>query len=321
MAPLLITGANGFVGQALCETLTERGRVFCPVVRVNCEPIGGTIPLAVGDIGAHTDWSSVVNGVSEVVHLASRVHVMKEAGRDVASLYRETNTLGTLRLAQQAAKAGVRRFVFVSSVKVNGEEREKAYSESDQPVPIGPYATSKRDAEFGLREIADRSGMEVVVIRPPLVYGPGVKANFLSMMRWLYRGVPLPFGAIKNKRSLIAIGNLVDFIATCVDHPAAANETFLVSDCEDLSTAELLVRLANALEVKARLIDVPVPVLSVGATILGQRELLRRLCGSLCVDSTKANRLLQWTPPLTVDDGLKAAADHYRASLARSENV
>ena len=310
---MLVTGANGLVGRALCESLSERGREFRPVVRVRCEPIGSATPYVVGDIGACTDWSSAVDGVSEVVHLASRVHVMKEAGGDVAALYREANTLGTLRLAQQAAEAGVRRFVFVSSVKVNGEERDEAYSEDDRPDPIGPYATSKRDAELGLWEIAERSGMEVVVIRPPLVYGPGVRANFLSMMRWLHRGAPLPFGAIINKRSLVAIGNLVDFIVTCVDHPAAANEIFMVSDGEDLSTTELLARLAKALEVKAHLIDVPVQVLELGATVFGQRELLRRLCGSLCVNSTKANRLLQWSPPLSVDDGLKAAADHYRA--------
>lgn len=240
---------------------------------------------------------------------------MKEVCGDVALLYREANTLGTLRLARQAAEAGVRRFVFVSSVKVNGEERDKPYSEIDQPAPIGPYAASKWGAECGLWEIADRSDMEIVVIRPPLVYGPGVKANFLSMMRCLYRGVPLPFGTIKNKRSLVALGNLVDFIVTCVDHPMAANETFMVNDGEDLSTTELLVRLAKALDVKARLIDVPVLALDFGAMLLGQRELLRRLCGSLRVDSTKANRLLLWSPPLSVDDGLKAAADHYRASL------
>lgn len=316
MKPLLITGANGFVGRALCDFLAGRGRIFRPVVRANREPICGTIPFAIGDIGGYTDWSSAVDGVSDVVHLASRVHVMKESGGDVAALYRDANTLGTLRLAQQAAEAGVRRFVFVSSVKVNGEERDAAYSENDQPAPIGPYATSKRDAELGLREIADRSGMEVVVIRPPLVYGPGVKANFLNMMRWLHRGIPLPFGAVNNKRSLVATGNLVDFIVSCVDHPAAANETFMVSDGEDLSTTELLVRLANALDVKARLIDIPVPVLSLGAKMFGQGELLRRLCGSLCVDTAKANHQLQWAPPLSVDDGLKAVADHYLVGKA-----
>lgn len=315
---ICITGANGFVGRALCDSLVAQGREFRPVVRTSCERIGGTIPLTVGDIGAHTDWSSVVDGAAEVVHLASRVHVMKESGDDVASAYREANTQGTLRLARQAAAAGVRRFVFVSSVKVNGEERDEPYSENDQPAPIGPYATSKWDAERGLSEIADRSGMEVVVIRPPLVYGPGVKANFLRMMRWLHRGMPLPFGAVRNKRSLVSIANLVDFIVTCVDHSAAANQTFLVSDGVDLSTSELLVHLANALEVKARLIDVPVSVLSLGATILGQGELLRRLCGSLRVDSMKANRLLRWSPPLSVDAGLKEAADHYRTWLAGS---
>lgn len=314
MALMLITGANGFVGRALCRFLTGRGRAFRPVVRSGSELIGGAVPYASGDIGAHTDWLSVLTGVDAVVHLASRVHVMNESRSDVDALYRETNTLGTLRLAQLAADAGVGRFVFLSSVKVNGEERDEAYSEGDQPAPIGPYATSKRDAELGLWEIADRSGMEVVVIRPPLVYGPGVKANFLSMMRWLHRGVPLPFGVIRNRRSLVSIGNLVDFIFACIDHPAAANETFMVNDGEDLSTTDLLLRLAAALEVKARLIDVPVPVLRLGATMLGQGEMLRRLCGSLCVDASKANRLLGWSAPLSVDDGLKATADHFRAT-------
>ena len=315
MVYLLVTGANGLIGRALCDTLSRQDRELRPVVRSGSESTGGATPYVVGDIGSHTDWSSALNGVDTVVHLASRVHVMNESGSDIDALYQETNTFGTLHLAQQAADAGVKRFVFVSSVKVNGEERDEAYSEEDQPDPTGPYAISKRDAEIGLWEIADRSGMEVVVIRPPLVYGPGVKANFLTMMRWLHRGVPLPFGAISNRRSLVSIGNLVDFIVTCIGHPAAANETFMVSDGEDLSTTVLLVRLAAALEVKARLIDVPVPVLRLGAAMLGQGELLRRLCSSLCVDSTKANRLLQWSPPLSVDEGLKATADHYRASV------
>lgn len=311
----LVTGANGFVGRALCEFLAGQGRTLRPVVRSGSEIIGGAIPYVVGDIGLHTDWLSALDGVDVIVHLASRVHVMNESGSDIDALYRETNTFGTLRLAQQAADAGVERFVFLSSVKVNGEERDEAYSENDQPAPIGSYATSKRDAELGLWEIADRSGMEVVVIRTPLVYGPGVKANFLSMMRWLHRGVPLPFGSISNRRSLVSIGNLVDFITTCIDHPAAANEAFMVSDGEDLSTTDLLVRLAAALEVKARLVDVPVSVMKMGAMMLGQGEMLRRLCGSLCVDASKANRLLGWSAPLSVDDGLKATADHFRAAL------
>lgn len=311
---VLVTGANGFIGRTLCSALADQGRDFRPVVRSSSEPIGGEVSLAIGDVGAQTDWSLAIDDVSQVVHLASRVHVMNESGSDTDALYRETNTFGTLRLAQQAADAGVKRFVFLSSVKVNGEEREEAYSEGDRPAPIGPYATSKRDAEIGLQEIADRSGMEVVVIRPPLVYGPGVKANFLSMMRWLHRGVPLPFGAISNRRSLVSIGNLVDFISTCIDHPAAANQTFLVSDGEDLSTTDLLVRLAAALEVKARLVDVPVPMLRMGAMMLGRGEVLRRLCGSLCVDASKANRLLGWSAPQSVDDGLKATADHFRAT-------
>ena len=317
MAPVLITGANGFVGRALCEFLSGRRRAFQPVVRASREPIGCVVPCMVGEIGAHTDWSSAVDGVSEVVHLASRVHVMNESGGNVAALYREANTLGTLRLAQQAATAGVKRFVFVSSVKVNGEERDAAYSEDDRPDPIGPYATSKRDAEVGLREIADRSGMEVVVIRPPLVYGPGVKANFLSMMRWLYRGVPLPLGAIHNKRSLVGLANLLDLLVICLDHPAAANQTFFVSDGEDLSTTELFVRMGAALGKPAWLIPVPAWMLAAGASMLGKRDLSQRLCGSLCVDVSKARNLLGWSPPVSVDEELRRTAEHYLGGGAK----
>ena len=293
---VLVTGASGFVGTALCEQLEANEIAF----------IEGGRGI---DLGPEMC-------IDVVVHLASRVHVMKETLDDSLSAYREVNTQGALNLARQAAAVGVRRFVFVSTVKVNGEGGLTAYSEFDTPHPADPYAISKWEAEQGLRDIAVGSSMEVVIVRPPLVYGPGVKANFLSMMRWLGRGVPLPFGSIHNKRSLVALGNLIDFLITCIDHPAAANQTFFVSDGEDLSTTELLVRMAAALGRPARLMAVPTWMLKVGAALLGKRDFSQRLCGSLQVDISKAKDLLGWSPPISVDEGLRITAEHHLAGLS-----
>ena len=310
---ILVTGASGFVGGELCRELAARGRRFLPTVRrAGGAAIGGQKPGLVGELGADTDWSTVLAQVRTVVHLASRVHVLHELSKasssDLLAVYRAANTQGTLNLARQAATAGVRRFVFVSTVKVNGEGASAAYSESAAPCPADPYAISKWDAEQGLRELAASSAMDVVIVRPPLVYGPGVRANFLSLMRWIDRGIPLPFGAIHNQRSLVALANLVDFLILCTTHPAAANETFLVSDGEDLSTTELLVRMAVALGKPSRLLPVPASMLSAGASWLGKNDLARRLCGSLTVDIAKARSLLGWLPPLSVDEGLQRAA-------------
>lgn len=317
MGTVLVTGANGFVGRALCQSLASRSRdVRSEVRRAGSEFIGGRSPFVVGEIDANTTWSSALSDVDVVVHLASRVHLMQETSSDSLSAYRRVNTEGTLNLARQAAVAGVRRFVFVSTVKVNGEGGGEIYSESDVPCPADPYAISKWEAEQGLRDVAATSGMAVVIVRPPLVYGPGVKANFLKMMQWLGKGVPLPFGAIHNKRSLVALDNLIDLLITCIDHPAAVNQTFLVSDGEDLSTPELLVRMAAALGKPACLIPFPERMLTAGAALLGKRGLSQRLFGSLQVDISKAKNLLGWTPPVSVNEGLQLTAKHFLAGTS-----
>jgi nucleoside-diphosphate-sugar epimerase len=225
--------------------------------------------------------------------------------------YREVNVGGTLNLARQAAHAGVSRFVFVSSIKVNGEITQPGnpFTAYDLPSPLGPYSLSKLEAEQGLRDIEAQTGMEVVIVRPPLVYGPGVKANFAAMMSCLARGMPLPLGAIYNARSMVALDNLVDLLVTCLNHPAAAGQIFLVSDGEDVSTTELLRRTAHAMGKKALLLPVHTLVLELGATVLGKRDVAQRLCGSLQVDIDKTQRLLSWNPPLTLDQGLKKAAE------------
>ena len=231
--------------------------------------------------------------------------------------FRRVNVDGTIRLARQAAQAGVKRFIFLSSIKVNGEATQLGHPFlADQPpAPEDPYGISKREAEEGVRVLAQETGMEVVIIRPPLVYGPGVKANFLAMMRWLKRGIPLPLGAVtENRRSLVALDNLVDLIVTCLGHPAAANQTFLVSDAESLSTAALLRRMGDAIGRPTRLIPVPVPMLQLGAGLLGKRGMAQSLCGSLEVDISKTRDLLGWTPSISVDEGLRQTAEAFMQS-------
>ena len=267
--------------------------------------------VLVSDLSVDTDWSLALLGVSQVVHAAARVHVMQDAALDALTEYRRVNVQGTLNLARQAAATGVKRFIFLSSVKVNGEATQPGqfFTADDAPSPQDPYGISKMEAVEGLREIAARTGMEVVIIRPPLVYGPGVKANFQAMTRWLVRGAPLPFAAIThNRRSLVALDNLVDLIVTCIHHPAAANQTFLVSDGEDLSTTDLLRRMGHALGKPARLLPVPPALLKLEATLLGKPEMAQRLCGSLQVDISKTRQLLGWSPPVSVDEGLRRAA-------------
>ena len=260
---------------------------------------------------ASTDWYTALNGVQAVVHCAARVHVMQDNATDPLQAYREVNVHGTLNLARQAAHTGVRRFVFVSSIKVNGEAIQlgQPFTADDVPAPSDPYGVSKLEAEQGLRDIEAQTGMEVVIVRPPLVYGPGVKANFATMMRWVDLGIPLPLGAIHNARSVVALDNLVDLLMTCLKHPAASGQTFLVSDGEDVSTTELLRRTAQAMGKKAFLLPVPAFVLEWGAAMLGKRDVAQRLCGSLQVDMDKTRRLLGWTPPLTLDQGLKKVVE------------
>lgn len=308
----LVTGANGFVGRALCATLLAQGYEVRGAVRENnAVPPSNVMCIAVGEINKQTNWLAALAGVKFIIHLAARAHVMADMAADPLEEFRRVNMQGTLNLAQQAAAAGVRRFLFVSSIKVNGEWSQLGlpFTADDLPVPLDAYGVSKLEAEQGLREIALQTGMEVVIIRPPLVYGPGVKANFFVMMRWLRGGVPLPLGAIHNQRSLVSLDNLVDLLVTCLTHPAAANQTFLVSDGEDVSTTELLRRLGQALDHPARLIPVPVNLLKLAAAMVGKQDVARRLCESLQVDISKTQHLLGWTPPFSLDEGLKKAAE------------
>jgi nucleoside-diphosphate-sugar epimerase len=269
-----------------------------------------------GSISSEPDWAFALRNVDRVVHLAARVHVMNEKSSNPLSEFRRVNVDGTANLARQAAAAGIRRFIFLSSIKVNGESTQDRlpFTADDLPAPGDPYGVSKYEAEQVLRQIAAETGMEVVIIRPPLVYGPGVKANFESMMRWLTRGVPLPLAAVTyNRRSLVALDNLVDLIVTCLNHPAAANQTFLASDGEDLSTVDLLRRMGEALGKPARLFYMPPALLEFGAQVLNKSSIYQRLCGSLQIDITKTSQLLGWTPPVSVNEGLRRAAEGLRA--------
>lgn len=313
---ILVTGASGFVGSAVLHRLDGAGQAVRGAYRHGVPSLPASAQgVSVGDLGAAQDWRAALDGVDAVVHTAARVHVMQDAATDALAEYRRVNVEGTLNLARQAAAAGVRRFVFLSSVKVNGEAtvaREQFHAD-DAPAPQDAYGMSKWEAEQGLREIAAQTGMAVVIIRPPLVYGPGVRANFAAMMRWLFRGMPLPLGAVtRNRRSLVALDNLVDLIVTCLSHPAAANQTFLVSDGEDLSTADLLKRMGLALGRPARLFPVPSVLLWAGATVLGRQGVCQRLCGSLQVDITKTRQVLGWSPPVNVDEGLRSTAEGFR---------
>ncbi|MEZ7911441.1 MAG: SDR family oxidoreductase [Propionivibrio sp.] len=314
---ILVTGASGFVGRPLVRRLVERGSVRVTMRRPLPEKLPEGVDVVRGELATDQEWSGALSGVDKVVHCAARVHVMNDQAADPLTEFRRVNVDGTMRLALQAAQAGVKRFVFLSSIKVNGEATQPGYPFlADQPpAPEDPYGISKREAEEGLRTLAQETGMEVVIIRPPLVYGPGVKANFLAMMRWLKRGIPLPLGAVtENRRSLVALDNLVDLIVTCLDHPAAANQTFLVSDAESLSTAALLRRMGDAIGRPTRLIPVPVPMLQLGAGLLGKRGMAQRLCGSLEVDISKTRDLLGWAPSISVDEGLRQTAEAFMQS-------
>ena len=304
---MLVTGANGFVGRELCRYLLGRNLFVRGVVRTEDASLSTGIELAVvGEIGRDTDWTAALQGVVVAVHLAARVHVMCDASEEPLTVYREVNTEGTLNLARQASQAGVKRFVFVSSIKVNGEGTELPYSETDTPNPIDPYAISKWEAEQGLRQIEQETGLEVVILRPPLVYGPGVKANFLRLMQAIKKGWPLPLGAIHNRRSLLYLGNFVDAIRVCVEHPAAAGQTFLLDDGLAVSTPELIRAVAHAMGRPARLLAVPVGILELGGALLGKRAAVARLTGSLFVDSSAIRECLNWTPPYTMEEGLAA---------------
>jgi nucleoside-diphosphate-sugar epimerase len=279
----------------------------------------GVEVVRIRDLAEHDDWSAALHGVESVIHVAGRAHVMRETADDPLAEFRRVNVSATTALAREAVRAGVRRFVFISSIKVNGEETilGRPYRADDAPAPADAYGVSKHEAESELRHIASETGMEVVVIRPVLVYGPGVKGNFRSMMRWMRRGIPLPLGAIHNRRSLVSLDNLVDLIVTALRHRAAANRTFLVSDGEDLSTTELLRRLGSAFGAVPPLLPVPSVLLETSALLLGRGRFVKRLCGSLQVDITETRATLDWTPPVRVDDALRRTAHAFLESECR----
>lgn len=316
MKYILITGASGFVGLALVKSLSGHS-LFIPriaVRRVSYSPFVADEIIQVSDLGFDTELGAALHGIDVVVHLAARAHIMKDDVPDPLIEYRKVNVEGTLNLARQAAQAGVKRFIFISSIKVNGEQTPlgKPFTPGEPPASNEPYGISKYEAEQGLQQLASETGMEIVIIRPPLVYGPGVKGNFATMICWINKGIPLPLGAIHNQRSLVGLDNLVDFIITCIDHPAAANQTFLVSDGEDLSTTELLRRVGQAMGKPACLIPVPMSALKFGARLLGKQAMAQRLCGNLQIDISKAREVLGWSPPVSVDEGLRRAVENWR---------
>jgi nucleoside-diphosphate-sugar epimerase len=312
---ILVTGANGFVGSKLCQVLIDNSDTVHAITRCRDFPLETTAlkHFSVNNIGSDTKWGRALNGVNCVIHLAARVHIMSDSSTNPLAEYREVNTVGTMNLARQALKAGVERFIYISSIKVNGESTSKntSFKASDKTCPEDPYAISKYEAEQQLFELTKDTNMGIVVIRPPLVYGPGVKANFLSMMRWVNTEIPLPLGLIHNKRSLVALDNLVDLILVCSTHEAAVNEVFLVSDGNDLSVTQLLQTMANALDKSSRLIPVPVWLIRLGATILRQNNTSKRLLGSLQVDIRKTQELLNWEPSVTVEEALKETANDF----------
>ena len=306
---ILVTGANGFVGRALCAHLQQQGCEVYAAVRTPWAGLHANRIVTIKGLEQKTDWSAALDEIDVVVHLAARVHVMHDTSADPEMEFRKANVDATLHLARQAVKAGAKRMVFLSSVKANGESTApgQPFKESDVPNPQDAYGRSKWEAEMGLLQIAHETRLEVVIVRSPLVYGPGVKANFASLMRLVAHAWPLPLGEIHNRRSLVGLGNLVDFLATCVAHPHAANQTFLVSDGQDMSTTELVRAIAQAAHVPARLLPVPVRVLLWVGSILGQGAAMHRLCDNLQLDISKAKTLLKWMPPNTISLELERA--------------
>lgn len=309
MERILVTGPDGFVGSRLCARLIKegcavRGAQFAPApLPEGCEPV------IVGDLAAVQNWSEVLQGIEYVVHLAARVHIMNDRADNPLEAFRHVNVEGTRKLAEAAVRAGVKRFVFISTIKVLGEATpDRPFSADDRPLTDDPYGQSKLEAEQLLMQIARTGGMQVTIVRPPLVYGPGVRANFLKLLSAVHKGIPLPFGLVKNRRSLVSVDNLVDFLTLCLMHPQAANEAFLVSDGRDLSTAELVRLIAGAMNRRAALLPLPPSLMKLAGSLLGRRAEVDRLCGSLTVDIAKNRNLLGWTPPVSVEAGLQETA-------------
>ena len=322
---VLVTGASGFVGRRLVSHFVNAG---CAPVRAAYRtpptaPTPGVEICSVGDLGGDTDWYAALDGVDTVVHCAARVHVMHDTAADPLDAYRRSNVEGSLQLARSAVEAGCRRFVFISSIKVNGESTAPgcAFTEAHVPAPVDPYGVSKLEAEQGLFALGQQGGLEVVVIRPPLVYGPGVSANFLSLMRFVEWGVPLPLRGVDNRRSLVGLDNLVDLVSLCIRHPAAAGEVFLAADGEDVSTPALLTGIAREMGRSPRLFLLPSGLMSRVARGLGREALFARVCGSLVLDTSKARSVLGWQPPDSVDEGLRKTVAAYRVGRHEARRV
>lgn len=309
---VLVTGANGFVGSTLCPMLAAAGYTVRAALRTGTTaPAGVSERVSIGAIGGGTDWSEALNGVELVIHLAARAHAL-DAGPQLDELFLETNFNGTRRLADDAVRHGVRRFVYLSSVKVNGGERRSPYGVCDAPRPQDGYGRSKWLAEQCLWETASRAPMQVAVVRAPLAYGAGVRANFLRLLSWVDRGRPLPFGAVHNRRSLVSGWTLCDLLIRLLAHPRAVNRTWMVSDGDDVSTAELVRRIARAMGRRARLWAIPPPLLRAAGGLLGRGAEMRRLCGSLTLDIAPTLELLEWSPPLSMDEALARTVGWYR---------
>lgn len=322
MKRFLITGANGFVGKTLCAELLKRGVAVIAAVRAEHSRVAGIHTTVVGSIDADTDWRAALHEVDVVIHLAARVHVMKDDAADPLVAFLRVNLSGTENLARQAAQAGVKRLVYVSSVKVNGESTtaNPPYSESDPPDPQDAYGLSKWRAEQALQKIAQETGLEIVIVRPPLVYGAGVKGNFISLMTAIDKGLPLPLAGAQNLRSLLYVGNLVDALIACATHPDAAGQTYLLSDGEDISTARLIENLAQSLGRRNRSCYFPQSLLRVAAAVLGRSAQVDRLLGTLQVSNQKICKQLGWYPPFSLEQGLRATADWYNhRTLERQE--
>ena len=313
---MLVTGANGFVGQALCAEAMRRGWHVRGALRSACELPAGAEKVVVGAIGGETDWTGALRGADVVVHLAARVHVMQDTIADPLAEFLKVNLHGTENLARQAARAGVKRFIYVSSIKVNGEETRdgQRFSETDVPAPQDPYGVSKWEAEQALHRVADETGLEAVIVRPPLVYGAGVKGNFVQMLNIVAKRIPLPFASVHNHRDLVYVGNLVDALITCATQPAAAGQTYLVCDGENISTPDLLRQLAVGMGVPSHLFPCPPALLQLAGKLAGKSQQLERLLGSLRVDGDKMRTDLNWTTPYSLRQGLQATTEWYRTN-------
>ena len=314
----LVTGANGFVGQSLCAVLVKQGHEVRAAVRQTSQLYKDVEPIIVGNISEDTVWQNALQGVDGVIHLAARVHVMKDAVTDPLAEFRRINTKATEHLARCAVDCGVKRMVYVSSIKVNGEATlgDNKFSETDRPMPQDPYGISKWEAEQALRCVADETGLEGVIVRSPLVYGPNVKGNFVQMLNVLAKGFPLPLASIHNRRSLVFVGNLVDALMTCATHPAAVGQTYLVCDDDEISTPDLLRELAKGMGVSAHLLSCPPVLLQLIGNLTGKTQQLERLLGSLRIDGDKMRNDLNWKPPYSLQQGLQITAEWYRSNTS-----